>query len=87
MARIQHTIPDQVKDKAESILQQQGFTPAVATTLFYVEVINHGGLPFQPTPLQNVPTDLTLKTLRDSKSGKNVIKAKNKRDFFKKLRA
>ena len=86
MARIQHSIPEEVKEKAEWILKRQGITPAVATNLFYVEVINHSGLPFKPTPLNKIPSQLTLKTIQESKEGKNIIKVKNKEDLFRQLK-
>lgn len=80
----QTTTLDHLKKRAENILQHQGIAPSVAETLFYVEVIHYGGLPFEP--MTSIPSDLTIKTIRDSRAGKNVMICKDKKDFFEKLK-
>lgn len=57
------------KEKAESILNQLGVTTSKAIDLFLRQVSLHNGLPF---PLE-VPTETTLKIMKEVKEGKNLI--------------
>lgn len=51
MARLQHTIDPSTKKQAENILNALGIPPAVASRLFYTEIIKQKCLPFNITPI------------------------------------
>lgn len=76
--RLQHRIDSALKEDAEAILQQQGFKPSQAITLFYTEIKRRGGLPFTPSRV----LERELETIKDKKGIKSY---KNKRDFFDQL--
>ncbi len=48
--------------------------------MLYIEVINHGGLPFQPSTIK-FPTDETLEAFNESVEHKNLIKYKSPADL------
>jgi len=52
-----------------------------AINLFYKQVELNNGLPFE----LKVPNETTLKTFRDSESGKDLIECKDAEDMFNKL--
>ena len=86
MARLQISLPDHIKKRAEWILEEQGITPAVANSMFYIEIIHCGGLPFHPTPVTHIPNQLTEKTIENSRKGESLVTSKSKSDFFRKLK-
>ena len=83
MARLQYTIEDEIKNKAESFLQGQGIPPAVGITMFYIEVINNGGLPFVPS---KVPNKRTLAAFEESEKSIDLIGYDNPSDLLKALK-
>ncbi len=70
MARLQYTIDDKLKEKAELILMAQGLPPKVANTMFYIEIVKRRSLPFTPS---KVPNEKTRKTFKDSDKGEGII--------------
>lgn len=45
--RIQVAVESELKTEAEDILQDLGMNPTTAITVFYKQVIEEGGLPFE----------------------------------------
>ncbi len=73
--------PD-LKARAETILHELGLSATDAITVFYRQIVLHGGLPFGVL----IPNELTQKTLRDSLAGKGLVHFKDEGDFFDTLR-
>lgn len=44
--RVQVQIDRQLADQVELILDAIGLTPTTALTVFYKQIVNHGGIPF-----------------------------------------
>ena len=82
MARVQHAVPDPLKEEAEMLLNAQGIPPRVATIMFYKEIVIHRGLPFQPS---SVPNELTAKTIQKADRGEDLVECEDANDMFKKL--
>ncbi len=80
--RIQHRIDANLKQEAEDILEEQGYKPAQAITIFYTEIKRIGGFPFLPSHVPNKKLTATLKTVN---KGIGVKSYKNKKDFFDSL--
>ncbi len=80
--RIQHRINPQLKEEAESILEQQGIKPAQAITIFYTEIKRQGGFPFLPS---KVPNKKLQKEIKEAEKGKGIKTYKNKKDLFNSL--
>lgn len=78
-AAVHSRIEPQLKRKAERILHKLGITPTEAVRMFYNQIALHGGLPF---PLR-VPNELTEKTLRRSREGKNLEHLQNLDALYK----
>jgi DNA-damage-inducible protein J len=84
MARLQYTVPDERKNLAEKILEAQGLTPQVVINMLYVEIVNRGGIPFEPSQVK-VPNELTAKTNWDADRGIDIVESENLDDMFNKL--
>ncbi len=82
MARIQHVIPNSLKEEAEMLLNAQGIPPRVATIMFYREVVANRGLPFKPS---KVPNELTKITIEKADQGKDLVECKDADDMFNQL--
>ncbi len=80
-AMIRARTTPRLKKDAEKILDTLGLSPSEAINLFYKQVCLRHGLPFAV----QIPNELTEKTLKRSASGKDIVRAKNSDDLFKKL--
>ena len=78
---IRARIEPNLKHEVEDILSKLGLNPTTAINIFYHQVKLNKGLPFEV----NIPNDITLKTLRDSDEGKNLVHCEDKDDLFDKL--
>jgi DNA-damage-inducible protein J len=67
-----------LKKKAEAVIRALGLSPTDAITMFYVQIVRLGGLPFQPNAV-------TLAAMRDAESGKNVVRSDSAEEFFAEL--
>ena len=74
-------VKTEVKEKAGEILSRIGLTHSEAINMFYAQILNYNGIPFEA----RIPNKETLKALKDSREGKNLIKADNIKDLLKKL--
>ena len=78
---IRARIEPNLKHEVEDILSKLGLNPTTAINIFYHQVKLKKGLPFDV----NIPNDTTLKTLRDSDEGRNLVHCEDKDDLFDKL--
>ncbi|MDD3001661.1 MAG: Antitoxin DinJ [bacterium ADurb.Bin157] len=80
-ATIRARVEPSLKDQVEKIFEKLGLNATQAINLFYKQVELNNGLPFE----LKVPNETTLKTFRDSESGKDLIECKDAEDMFNKL--
>lgn len=72
-----------LKNEVEAIFHHLGLTSTAAINMFYQQVKLNYGMPF---PVK-IPTALTLKTVRDSEKGIDVIECKSVDEMIDKLNA
>jgi DNA-damage-inducible protein J len=77
-ATIRARIEPGLKSEVEDILSCLGLTASETILLLYRQIKLRRGLPFAVA----IPNRLTVKTLRESKSGKNVKHFASKRDLY-----
>jgi DNA-damage-inducible protein J len=70
-----------LKSDVEDIFKSLGITPVEAITLFYRKVKDARGLPFET----KIPNAETLRVMKDTDEGKNLVECKDFDDFVKKL--
>ena len=75
---IRARIEPALKAEVESILRKLGLTASETIHLLYRQVKLRRGLPFEVT----IPSPLTAKVLKESKTGKNVKHFASKRELF-----
>lgn len=63
------------------IFKKLGLTHSEAINLFYAQVELQHGLPFRV----EIPNELTAKTLKETKEGKNIKTFSSKEEMFKDL--
>jgi len=71
----------ELKMEVESIFKTLGLSTTEAINIFFRQVKLRRGLPF---PVE-LPNDETLKTFRDSDTGKGLIGCEDADDMFRKL--
>ena len=64
---VQARISPELKQEAEVVLSAIGLTTAEAIRVFLKQVVNSGGLPFQPTA--KIPNADTLAAMRELEAG------------------
>jgi DNA-damage-inducible protein J len=77
-ATIRARIEPDLKNEVEDILSHLGLTASETILLLYRQIKLRRGLPFAVA----IPNHLTAKTLRESKSGKNVKHFTSKQDLY-----
>lgn len=77
-ATIRARIEPDLKNEVEDILSRLGLSASEAILLLYRQIQLRRGLPFAVT----IPNSLTVKTLRASKSGKNVKSFASKKELY-----
>jgi DNA-damage-inducible protein J len=80
-AMIRARITPDLKSEVEGILKKLGLTTTEAINLFFSQVKLHRGIPFEI----RIPNKTTLKTLKKTDEGKELVKCKDADDMFKKL--
>jgi len=78
---IRARIEPDLKVEVEEILTQLGLTVTEAITLFYKQVKLNNGIPFEI----KIPNSITIKTMQDTDSGKNLIESESIEEMFEKL--
>ncbi len=80
-ATVKARIEPELKYDAERILAALGLSFSEAIELFLRQVKLKKGIPFDI----RVPTEITVKTFKDTDEGENLIHYKTHKDMFKKL--
>jgi DNA-damage-inducible protein J len=60
-ARISSRIDAELKNKADSILAQIGIKPSQAITMFYTQIVQQRGIPFE----LKIPNEATIEALNE----------------------
>lgn len=81
-AMINARITPELKAKGERILKRLGLSTTEAITIFFTQIKEHKGLPFEVKILNKT----TLKTFKKTDEGKELVKCKDADDMFRKLR-
>ena len=69
------------KEQARKILDCLGLSMSEAITMYFRQIILRRGIPFDV----EIPNELTAKTLKDSRKGRGLHKAKNVDALFGEL--
>ena len=77
-ATIRARVEPGLKNEVESILDRLGLTASEAIHLLYRQIKLRRGLPFEV----RIPNQLTTRTLRASKAGRNVKRFANKTELY-----
>jgi DNA-damage-inducible protein J len=77
-ATIRARIEPSLKNEVEDILSHLGLTASETIHLLYRQIKLRQGLPFEVT----MPNQLTAKTLRASKAGRNVKRFGSKKELY-----
>lgn len=80
-AMIRARTDEDLKADAEVILKRLGLNISEAINIFLNQVILYKGLPFEV----RIPNKTTLKTLKKTDEGKELIACKDADDMFRKL--
>ena len=80
-AMIRARVTPDLKDRAEAILEQLGLTATTAITLFYRQIVQQRGLPFD----LRVPNTTTLRAMHDARTGRGVVREDSMAGLFAKL--
>jgi DNA-damage-inducible protein J len=78
---IEVNIEPKLKHEVEEILQRLGLTVSEAIDLFYRQIRQTKGIPFQV----KIPNAITRKTMQETDEGKNLVMCDNVDDMFSKL--
>ncbi len=80
-ASVRARIEPDLKNRAEHIFRQLGLTTTQAITLFYKQVEQRKGLPFNVA----LPNESTRQTFDDTDAGRDLVVCEDAEDMFKKL--
>jgi DNA-damage-inducible protein J len=78
-AAVHSRIQPEIKQQAEDILSRLGVSPTEAIRMFYTQITLRNGLPFDVS----IPNETTEKTLKDSRSGRNLERFNSADELFK----
>jgi len=80
-AMIRARVEPDLKNRAEAMLEQLGLSATTAITLFYRQIIQRHGLPFD----LRIPNAATRRAMEDARTGRGVVKAESMDELFRKL--
>ena len=80
-AMIRARVEPTLKEQAEATLGELGLTPTTAIGLFYRQIVEHRGLPFEV----RIPNTTTRRALLDARTGRGVVAAESMDELFAKL--
>src|SRR6185295_7549216 len=80
-AMIRARMEPALKDRAEAMLEEIGLSATTAITLFYRQIVQRRGLPFD----LSIPNAETQRAMQDTRSGRGVVKADSMDELFAKL--
>ena len=78
---IRARIEPRLKKQAEAALDDLGLSPTTAIGIFYRQIVEHGGLPFDV----RIPTAATRRAMLDARTGRGVERAESVDELFAKL--
>ena len=78
---IEVNIEPKLRHEVEEILQKMGLTVSEEIDLFYRQIRQNKGIPFQV----KIPNATTRKTMQETDEGKNLVVCDNVDDMFSKL--
>jgi DNA-damage-inducible protein J len=67
-----------LKAEAEATLEKLGLSPSTAINLFYRQIVEHRGLPFQV----RLPNVTTRRAMRDAESGRDLTHGESVDDLI-----
>jgi len=82
-AMIRARMEPALKDRAEATLEKLGLSATTAITLFYRQIVQRNGLPFD----LRIPNAATQRAMHDARTGRGVVEADSMDDLFAKLDA
>ena len=80
-AMIRARVEPALKIRAETMLEQLGLSATTAITLFYRQIIQRRGLPFE----LRLPNAATQRAMQAARTGRGVVKAESMDALFAKL--
>jgi len=80
---IRARVEPELKDRAEAMLDELGLTATSAITLFYRQIIERRGLPFE----LRLPNASTRRARHDARTGRGVVRARSMDELFARLDA
>ena len=80
-ATVRAQVEPELKAAAESIFNQLGISATQAITLFYEQVQQSGGLPFEARVLNAT----TRRTLKNTDEGKELVRCEDAAEMFDRL--
>ena len=80
-AMIRARVEPGLKSEVETILSDLGLTPSEAIHILYRQIKLQRGLPFDV----RIPNEVTVRTLRASKAGRNVKRFTSKGELYRDL--
>ncbi len=82
-AMIRARVAPDLKDRAEAMLEQLGLTATTAITLFYRQIVQQRGLPFD----LRVPNATTARAMQEARTGRGVVRENSMAELLAKLDA
>lgn len=82
-AMIRARVEPELKDRAEAMLEEIGLTATSAITLFYRQIIQRRGLPFE----LRLPNAATRRAMQEARTGRGVVEARSMDELFARLDA
>ena len=61
-------IDSNLKEKGDAVFESSGIKPSQALTMFYKQVVIHGGIPFEA----KIPNKELIQAFKDAKDPKNI---------------
>ena len=82
-AMIRARVEPELKDRAEAMLERLGLTVTSAIVLFYRQIVERQGLPFEV----RLPNAATRRAMDDARTGRGVVEAESIDEVFAKVDA
>ena len=77
-ARISSRINAELKKKGDTILSQIGIKPSQAITMFYAQIVNYGGIPFE----LKIPNQETIDAINEDEDHKRIESKKERKLIY-----
>jgi DNA-damage-inducible protein J len=78
---IRARVEPKLKTDVEAVFNRLGLSSSEAINMFYAQVSLRRGLPFDVV----IPNKTTLRTLKKTEEGKEIVRTRSKKEFFEKL--